>query len=80
MRIHSAKTAFIDWLENRGKAAGVKLGRGVSTEVKQAARKVVEAGGPEALRKVAKLHFRTAHEVAPAHFSAPAPRRPWRKA
>ncbi|HEX4640656.1 MAG TPA: ribonuclease HIII [Chthoniobacterales bacterium] len=74
-----AREAFIDWLESRGKALGVKLGRGVSAEVKQEAKKVVENGGPSALRKVAKLHFRTAHEVAPAHFAAPPPRRPWRK-
>lgn len=73
-----AREAFIDWLERHGKSAGVKLGRGVSAEVKEAAKKVVAAGGAEALRKVAKLHFRTAHEVAPAHFSAPPPRRTWR--
>ena len=74
-----AREAFIDWLESRGKTLGVRLGRGVSTDVKDVAKKVAENGGPEALRKVAKLHFRTAHEVAPAHFAAPAPRRPWRK-
>jgi ribonuclease HIII len=74
-----ARETFIDWLESRGKALGVKLGRGVSADVKDVAKKVAENGGSEALRKVAKLHFRTAHEVAPAHFAAPAPRRPWRK-
>jgi ribonuclease HIII len=74
-----AREAFIDWLDSRGKALGVKLGRGVSSEVKEVAKKVVEAGGPEALRKVAKLHFRTAHDVAPGHFAAPAPRRAWKK-
>ena len=73
-----AREAFIDWLERQGKAAGLKLGRGVSAEVKETARKVVEVGGPDALRKVAKLHFRTAHEVAPSHFAAPAPRRSWK--
>ena len=73
-----AREAFIDWLERQGKAVGVKLGRGVSGEVKDTARKIVEGSGPGALRKVAKLHFRTAHEVAPAHFPAPPPRRPWR--
>jgi len=74
-----AREAFIDWLERHGKTWGMKLGRGVSSDVKAAARKIAENGGPAALRKVAKLHFRTAHEVAPAHFAAPAPRRPWRK-
>jgi ribonuclease HIII len=74
-----AREAFIDWLDRRGEAIGIKLARGVSSEVKAAAKKLVEAGGPAALRKVAKVHFRTAHEVAPDGFSAPVPRRPWRK-
>ncbi|HVF71143.1 MAG TPA: ribonuclease HIII [Chthoniobacterales bacterium] len=74
-----AREAFIDWLERRGKALGVKLGRGVSLDVKEVAKKVVENGGPAALRQVAKVHFRTAYDVAPEHYSAPAPRRPWRK-
>jgi ribonuclease HIII len=74
-----AREAFIDWLENRSGTIGIKLGRGVSSEIKEAAMRVVEAGGPQALRKVAKLHFRTAHEVAPTHFAAPPPRRPWRR-
>ena len=74
-----AREAFIDWLDHRGKIMGVKLGRGVSPAVKEAAIKLVETGGSDALRKVAKIHFRTAYDVAPEHFSAPAPRRPWRK-
>ena len=74
-----AREAFIDWLERQGKTMGLKLGRGVSPEVKEAAKKVVENGGPAALRKVAKTHFRTAYDIAPNHFPAPAPRRPWRK-
>jgi ribonuclease HIII len=74
-----AREAFIDWLERRGKAMGVKLGRGVSAQVKEAAKKLVEAEGPGALRKVAKIHFRTAHEIAPRSFAAPAPRQAWRK-
>ena len=67
-----AREAFIDWLDRRGKAIGVKLGRGVSAAVKEAARKLVEAEGAGVLRKVAKLHFRTAHEIAPGSFPAPA--------
>ncbi len=74
-----AREAFIDWLERRGKAIGIKLGRGVSAEVKEAAKKLVQAEGVDALRKVAKVHFRTAHEIAPDHYSAPAPRQVWRK-
>lgn len=74
-----ARETFIDWLEQRSKALGLKLGRGVSGPIKETARKVVEAHGPEFLREVAKVHFRTAHEVAPTSFAAPAPRTPWRK-
>ena len=74
-----AREAFIDWLDRRGKAVGAKLGRGVSAQVKEVAKKLVEAGGPEALRKVAKVHFRTAHEIAPESYAAPAPRREWRR-
>jgi ribonuclease HIII len=72
-----AREAFIDWLERSGKAMGVKLGRGVSAQVKETAKKLVEAEGPGVLRKVAKVHFRTAHEIAPESFAAPAPRREW---
>jgi hypothetical protein len=39
----------------------------------------VAANGATALEQIAKIHFRTAHEVAPDHFTAPPPRREWRK-
>ena len=42
-----AREAFIDWLDRRGKAIGTKLGRGVSAQVKEAAKKLVAAEGPE---------------------------------
>jgi ribonuclease HIII len=74
-----AREGFIDWLEKRGKKLGLRLGRGVSASVKEAARKLVETNGPESLREVAKVHFRTAHEIAPETYAAPPPRRPWRK-
>ncbi|MEO6872297.1 MAG: ribonuclease HIII [Chthoniobacterales bacterium] len=74
-----AREAFIDWLDREGKRAGVTLGRGVSAPIKEAARKIVERGGPAALRKFAKVHFRTAHEIAPNHYAAPPPKRAWRK-
>ena len=74
-----AREGFIDWLERNGKRAGLTLGRGVSAPIKEAARKIVEQGGPDALRKFAKVHFRTAHEIAPGHYAAPPPRRAWRK-
>ena len=74
-----AREKFIDWLDARGKMIGVKLKRGVSAEVKKAARDIAEKSGGDALREVAKVHFRTAHEVAPGSFAAPAPRTAWRK-
>jgi ribonuclease HIII len=74
-----AREAFIDWLERNGRRVGFTLGRGVSSSVKETARKVVEKEGPDGLRRFAKVHFRTAHEIAPAHYPAPPPRRAWRK-
>ena len=74
-----AREAFIDWLDRRGKAIGAKLGRGVSAQVKEVASRLVEAQGPEVLRQLAKVHFRTAHEIAPRSYAAPAPRHEWRR-
>jgi ribonuclease HIII len=74
-----AREGFIGWLDRQGKALGVRLDRGVSAEVKATAQKLVAAKGPEILREVAKIHFRTAHVVAPEHFAAPPPRQEWRK-
>jgi ribonuclease HIII len=74
-----AREAFINWLERRGKELGFRLERGASANVKEIAKKLVETKGPDALREVAKVHFRTAHEVAPNHYEAPAPRENWRR-
>jgi ribonuclease HIII len=74
-----AREAFIDWLDKRSATLGLKLGRGVSASVKEAAKKLVAKEGPDALRQVAKVHFRTAHEIAPDSFAAPPPRAAWRK-
>jgi len=37
----------------------------------------VEKHGPQMLSQIAKVHFRTAHEVAPTSFPAPPPKRVW---
>jgi ribonuclease HIII len=74
-----AREAFIDWLERTGKRLGLRLSRGVSAAVKETARQIVEREGPEALRRYAKVHFRTAHEISPDHFVAPPPKKEWRK-
>jgi len=72
-----AREAFIDWLERKGKELGVKLGRGVSAEIKSTAATIVEKHGPQMLSQIGKVHFRTAHEVAPNAFPAPPPKRAW---
>jgi len=74
-----AREAFITWLDREGKNLGVRLERGVSPAVKVAAGRLVEGKGPKILRQVAKVHFRTAHAVAPEHFAEPPPREEWRK-
>jgi len=74
-----AREAFINWLERRGKQLGLRLERGVSPGVKETAKKLLQHSGPDALREVAKVHFRTAHEIAPEHYLAPPPREKWRE-
>ena len=74
-----AREAFINWLERRGKELGLRLERGVSANVKEAAKKLVEMNGPQVLRGLAKVHFRTAHEIAPDDYAAPSLRGNWRK-
>lgn len=72
-----AREAFINWLERKSKELGLKLQRGVSPNVKETAKTLVERHGPGILREVAKVHFRTAHEIAPKDYSAPAARENW---
>src|SRR5436190_12259892 len=72
-----AREAFINWLERKGKEIGLRLERGVSAGVKESAKKLVEIDGPGALRAVAKVHFRTAHETAPDYYPTPPPRENW---
>ena len=72
-----AREAFINWLERKSKELGLRLERGVSPSVKENARKLVELTGPSALRELAKVHFRTAHEIAPDDYPAPPPRENW---
>src|SRR6266536_3341391 len=72
-----AREAFINWMERKGKEIGLRLERGASASVKDSAKKLVEMNGPAALREVAKVHFRTAHETAPDYYPAPIPRESW---
>jgi ribonuclease HIII len=73
-----AREAFINWLDREGKRLGMRLERGVSPAVKTTAEKLVESKGAGVLREVAKVHFRTAHAVAPEHFAAPPLREEWK--
>ena len=74
-----AREGFINWLERKGKELGLRLERGVSPNVKETARKLVETKGADVLREVAKVHFRTAHEIAPNDYTAPPAREHWTK-
>ncbi|HZR77633.1 MAG TPA: ribonuclease HIII [Chthoniobacterales bacterium] len=74
-----AREGFINWLDREGKKLGVRLERGVSPGVKSTAEELVKSKGVEVLRQIAKVHFRTAHAVAPEHFPEPAPRTEWRR-
>jgi ribonuclease HIII len=62
-----AREAFINWLHEHGRKLNKTLPRGVSAVVKDTARALVAAHGPEALGKFAKMHFKTAAEVAPGY-------------
>lgn len=76
-----AREKFIDALRDAGARCGLEgpLPRGVSADVKAVARRLVGAHGGEILHETAKTHFRTAHEIAPDLFAAPAPKTVWRR-
>jgi len=74
-----AREGFVNWMDREGKKLGLRLERGASPAVKATAQKLVESKGAGILRQLAKVHFRTAHAVAPEHFAEPAPRQEWRR-
>jgi ribonuclease HIII len=74
-----AREGFINWLDRHGKTFGLRLQRGASASVKETGKKLVEMKGPQILREVAKVHFRTAHEIAPNDYAAPPPGKDWQK-
>jgi ribonuclease HIII len=55
-----ARAAFLDGLARLGTSAGVKLAKGSGPPADAAARRVLAKGGPDLLRRVAKMHFRNA--------------------
>ena len=58
-----ARERFVDWMEKTSAAGGVPLPFGASAAVIDAAREIVTRHGADALRKVAKLHFKTTSSV-----------------
>ena len=58
-----AREAFIEWLEDAGKRAGLRLPRGVSPAVKEAARSLAASRGREGLADFVKMHFKTTAEI-----------------
>ncbi len=64
-----ARERFINWLRDTGQELGCTLEKGVSPAVKDRARALVAAHGPDVLKRVAKVHFKTAHEIAPDAYA-----------
>ena len=58
-----ARAQFVDWLAKESRVLGVALPKGASAAVKAAGCSLVKRAGPAVLGKVAKLHFKTAHEI-----------------
>jgi len=58
-----AREKFIDWMADGEKKWGVKLPKGASGAVLEAARALVQQHGADALRATAKLHFKTTQQA-----------------
>ncbi|MEA3210118.1 MAG: ribonuclease [Chthoniobacter sp.] len=69
-----ARERFIEWLLKTGQEMQTVLPRGASSLVKQAAHALVAARGAQVLERVAKTHFKTASEIAPAEYPPAPPR------
>ncbi len=65
-----AREGFINWMGNKSRALEVELPRGASAKVRAVATDMVAANGAGILNELAKTHFRTASEIAPAHYPA----------
>jgi ribonuclease HIII len=64
-----ARERFINWLRDTGREMGVDLPRGASDpRVKIVGAELVAKHGPEVLLRVGKVHFKTAHQIAPEHY------------
>lgn len=64
-----ARERFIDWMRDTGRQLGVDMPRGASDpRVKELGRELVAKHGPDVLLDVGKVHFKTAHQIAPEHY------------
>jgi ribonuclease HIII len=59
-----AREKFVRWLKEAGDRLGIVLPKGASPAVKQAGAELIRKHGADILPKVAKMHFKTAIEVA----------------
>lgn len=58
-----ARERFVNWMDAAGKAAGMVLPLGASSQVVRAARQAVALHGADMLPKLAKMHFKTTQSV-----------------
>jgi ribonuclease HIII len=58
-----ARESFVYWLNQTGLKMGMEFSKGVSESVKNTAQSLFEQAGLPGLSAVAKLHFKTTHEV-----------------
>jgi ribonuclease HIII len=58
-----ARDEFLRRLKRLGEEIGIRLPKGASAEVEGVGREILKAHGPDALPKVAKMHFRTSYRV-----------------
>jgi len=68
-----ARDEFVSRLQRMSKAFDVHFPKGASAQVEQAAKEFLKKHGPDALPKVAKMHFRTAAKV----LGLPVPEKEW---
>lgn len=61
-----ARARFVDWLARESASLGLVLPKGASAQVKALGMELVRRDGPEALKRVAKMHFKTCFEILSA--------------
>lgn len=74
-----ARDRFLEWLEKFSEKTGITLPKGASTAVIEAAKDLVRTWGPDTLRSIAKLNFKTTQNVLDGEdLKGPFPTPPWR--